>query len=56
MTKMTQMHVRLEVAEQEAFAKKLDEEYSFCVSRSAVLRSWVVAYTEGRLRITDDPG
>jgi hypothetical protein len=48
---MAQLHVRLEADELKRLTDKLTEDHGHRPSRSAVIRSWVIAYLEGRLRI-----
>lgn len=51
MTKMTQIHIRLDAEDLESFDSKLTQDHGHTPSRSAVVRSWVIAYLDGRLRI-----
>lgn len=54
MTKMTQMHVRLYPDELKNFTERLSEDHEYPPSRSAVIRSWVNAYLEGRLHVSKE--
>jgi hypothetical protein len=47
------MQVYLPREIKKAFYDKLEEEYDVCPSRSKVIRAWVEAYIDGRLRIEE---